>query len=358
MPNPDGQPLIDRFGRTMRDLRISVTDRCNLRCLYCLPETEAAANFYRERTPNKSGTNDNAPIEYRWKPKSEILTFDEVARLAKVFVGLGVNKLRLTGGEPLLRRDFPKLVRMLASIPGVDDLAMTTNGFRFKELGAELQEAGLTRVSFSLDAMDPVIFKLVTGRDGFEETLTAIEHAISLGIRPVKVNAVIIRDLNENQIIPLIEYARRTGIILRFIEFMPLDSKRAWMREMVVTKAELLQTIQDIYPCSPFERSHPSETATRWRLDDGSAEFGIIAPVTEPFCGRCNRLRLTVDGQLRTCLFSLSEFDLKPVLRSAGSTDADIESVLRERVWLKEERHHIGEVDYVQPARSMSRIGG
>lgn len=346
-------PLVDRLGREMGDLRISVTDRCNLRCLYCLPETEEAANFYRDKSQNVA----SEPIPYNWKPKSQILTFDEIERVTRVFASLGVTKLRLTGGEPLLRRDFASLLSQLSAIPGIEDIAMTTNGFRFRDYGRQLKEAGLSRISFSLDALDAELFETVTGRPGLQQTLDAIEFAKELDLHPIKVNAVIIRDLNESQILPLIEYAQAAGVILRFIEFMPLDSRRGWMRDLVVSKRELLDRINAGFPIEPILERRPSETATRWRLRDTGAEFGIIAPVTEPFCGACNRIRLTVDGQLRTCLFSLNEFDLKPLIREEASDERLIEGI-RERVWWKEKGHNIGAPNYVQPERTMSGIGG
>lgn len=351
-------PLADSFGRVMRDLRVSVTDRCNFRCLYCLPETEEAANFYRAkfdplRNPNPGGTL----IAREWKPRSELLTFEEIERFVRVAVGLGIDKLRVTGGEPLLRQGVERLIAKLAAIPGVRDLAMTTNGFFFLQKAGALRDAGLRRVSFSLDSLDPVNFKKMTGRDGLKEVLRGIEKAQELGLGPVKVNAVVIRGMNDHEIESLADFGRSLGVSLRFIEFMPLDSGHSWMRELVMPGREILERIQARHQLVPVRSDNASETARRWKFADGRGELGIIAPVTEPFCGHCNRLRLTADGKVRTCLFSLHEHDVKTPLR-AGASDGDLAAHLRDIVGLKEERHHIGEPGFVQPERTMSCIGG
>ncbi len=351
-----GSPKIlrDSYGRLLRDLRVSVTDRCNFRCLYCLPETEAARNFYRghwAQLPNP------APLTPRWLPRSEILSFEEIERLVRVAVGLGIEKVRLTGGEPLLRQDLEELVARLARIPGIRDLAMTTNGFLFPARAPALRQAGLRRVTFSLDSLDRDNFRRITGRDALEGVLESIRLAQELGFHPVKINAVIIRGLNDQEIPALIEFARRHRLSLRLIEFMPLDSARAWQREMVVPGAEMLQRIAQRFELRPLPRTDPSATARRWAFSDGSGEIGIIAPVTEPFCGHCNRIRLTADGKIRTCLFSLTEHDARPLLRD-GADDAALANWLRAVAWQKEERHHIGEPDFEPPARSMSCIGG
>jgi cyclic pyranopterin phosphate synthase len=353
-----GRLLADSFGRVMRDLRVSVTDRCNFRCLYCLPETEAAANFYRSRfDPVNNPRPVHAPLAYEWKPRSAILSFEEIERLVRLACALGIHKVRLTGGEPLLRRGIEDLVARLAPIPGVEDLALTTNGFFFAAKAAALRAAGLQRVSFSLDSLDRDHFRKMTGRDALGEVLTAIGVAKELGFRPVKVNAVVIRGLNEHEIEPLVEFARERDLSLRFIEFMPLDSARAWLKELVVPGREILARVRARFDLEPVRTDNPAETARRWSFADGRGELGIIAPVTEPFCGHCNRLRLTADGKLRTCLFSLGEHDLKPLLRN-GATDEELAAVLRGLVWQKEQRHHIGEPEFVQPARTMSCIGG
>ncbi|HWD19820.1 MAG TPA: GTP 3',8-cyclase MoaA [Verrucomicrobiae bacterium] len=348
--------LVDSHGRVLRDLRISVTDRCNFRCLYCLPETEAAANFYQTRFLLASA-DATARITRQWQPHAQMLTFEEIERAARVAVGQGIEKIRLTGGEPLLRRDLEKLVAKIAAIPGVRDLALTSNGYLFAQKARALREAGLQRVSFSLDSLDRENFRKITGRDGLAATVASIDLARELGFSPVKVNAVIIRGINDHEIEALAAFGAERGVAFRFIEFMPLDSGRGWQRELVVSGAEILARLKNVLDPKPLASLHRSETARRWTMRDGRGEIGIIAPVTEPFCGHCNRLRLTADGKLRTCLFSLTEHDLRAKLR-AGASDEEIAEYLRAVVWQKEARHHIGEREFVQPQRTMSCIGG
>src|SRR3989441_4166459 len=349
--------LADSHGRVMRDLRVSVTDRCNFRCLYCLPETEEAADFYRVKSDALRNPLPLTPITREWKPRSQILSFEEIERVVRIAVGLGIQKIRVTGGEPLVRQGVETLVARLADIRGVTDLALTTNGFLFPQKGRALRQAGLQRVSFSLDSLDPANFKRIAGRDGLRSVLASIDLAQELGFRPVKANAVIIRGLNDHEIESLTEFARQKNLSFRFIEFMPLDSGRAWQKELVVPGREILQRLQGRFDLQPVRSPNVSETARRWSFADGRGEIGIIAPVSEPFCGHCNRLRLTADGKLRTCLFSLTEQDLKPLLRG-GASDETLRQRLQEIVWQKEERHHIGEPDFVQPERTMSCIGG
>lgn len=346
--------LVDSHGRTLRDLRVSLTDRCNFRCLYCLPETEAAQNFYRGRWAHLPNP---APIVQQWVEKSLILSFEEIERVIRLFVSLGIQKIRLTGGEPLLRHGLEELVARIAKIPGVEDLAMTTNGFLFAQKARALREAGLRRVSFSLDSLDRANFKKITGRDGLNELLESIRLAPELGFHPVKVNAVVIREINDHEIESLVEFARERNLSFRFIEFMPLDSARAWQKEMVMSGAEILQRIRARFDLQPVAPDNPSSTSKRWGFADGRGEIGIIAPVSEPFCGHCNRIRLTADGKVRTCLFSVTEHDLRSRLRE-GHSDAAIMAWLREIAWQKEARHHIGEPEFVSPPRSMSCIGG
>jgi GTP 3',8-cyclase len=346
--------LIDAHGRSLRDLRVSLTDRCNFRCLYCLPETEAAQNFYRGHWAHMP---DSAPIVQQWVPRTSLLSFEEIERVVRLAVELGIQKIRLTGGEPLLRHDVEKLVARIAAVPGILDLAMTTNGFLFPQKGALLRKAGVQRVSFSLDSLDRDNFKKITGRDGLKEVLASIRLAQELGFSPVKVNAVIIRGLNDHEIQPLVQFARECDLSLRFIEFMPLDSARAWQKDMVVPGHEILERVQERFQLQPVVRDNPSATARRWAFADGRGELGIIAPVTEPFCGHCNRLRLTADGQIRTCLFSIAEHDLRGLLRG-GASDEAVKAWLKGVVWQKEARHHIGEPEFVPPPRSMSCIGG
>lgn len=350
--------LTDAHGRVMRDLRVSITDRCNFRCLYCLPETEEAANFYRGTFDARNNPQPIAvTIAREWKPKSQLLTFEEIERVVRLAVGWGIQKIRVTGGEPLLRHGVEDLVARLAPIPGVEDLAMTSNGFLFLDKAEALRRAGLRRISFSLDSLDAATFKKITGRAGLSQVLESIARARALGFAPVKVNAVIIRGMNDHEIEALAEFAREQDLIFRFIEFMPLDSSRAWLKELVVPGREILRRVQARHELVPVVSANKSETSRRWAFADGRGEIGIIAPVTEAFCGHCNRLRLTADGKLRTCLFSLGEHDLKPLLRG-GATDAELGERLRAIVWQKEERHHIGEPEFVQPERTMSCIGG
>jgi len=346
--------LIDSQGRILRDLRVSLTDHCNFRCLYCLPETEAARNFYRghwAHLPNP------APIVQQWVPKAHILSFEEIERVIRLGVGLGIRKVRLTGGEPLLRHNVEDLVARIARIPGLTDLAMTTNGVLFQQKVRALRAAGLRRISFSLDSLARDNFRKITGGDGLDEVLKSISLAQELGLHPVKVNAVIIRGLNDHEVEALAGFAHERNLSLRFIEFMPLDSARAWLKEMVVPGREILMRLRARFELRPVSSDNPSATAQRWAFPDGRGEVGIIAPVSEPFCGHCNRIRLTADGKVRTCLFSVNEHDLRSRLRG-GASDEEIADWLKGVVWQKETRHHIGEPEFVPPPRSMSCIGG
>jgi cyclic pyranopterin phosphate synthase len=346
--------LIDSQGRILRDLRVSITDRCNFRCLYCLPETEAAQNFYRghwAHLPNP------APIVQQWVPRTHLLSFEEIERFIRLAVSLGIQKVRLTGGEPLLRHDVENLVSRIARIHGLTDLALTSNGFLFPQKAHALRAAGLRRISFSLDSLARDNFKKITGRDGLAEVLASIDLAQEIGLHPVKVNAVVIRGLNDHEIEALADFARERSLSLRFIEFMPLDSARAWLKELVVPGREVLARLQARFDLQPVPSDNPSSTAKRWGFPDGRGEIGIIAPVSEPFCGHCNRIRLTADGKIRTCLFSVTEHDLRSRLRGSAS-DEEIADWFKSVVWQKEARHHIGEPDFVPPPRSMSCIGG
>jgi cyclic pyranopterin phosphate synthase len=346
--------LVDSHGRTLRDLRVSVTDRCNFRCMYCLPETEAAQNFYRghwAKMPNP------APINQQWVPRSTLLTFEEIERFVRLMAARGIQKIRLTGGEPMLRHDLEVLVAAIAKIPGIEDLAMTTNGFLFASKARALRDAGLRRVSFSMDSRDRDNFKKMTGRDGLAEVLRSIDVAQQLGFGPVKVNGVVIRGINDHEIESLAEFARERDLSFRFIEFMPLDSAQAWQKEMVVSGREILERLRARFDLQPVPTENASSTSKRWRFADGRGEVGIIAPVSEPFCGHCNRIRVTADGKLRTCLFSVGEHDLRTRLRD-GTTDEQLGEWLKGVVWQKEARHHIGEPDFKPASRSMSCIGG
>jgi GTP 3',8-cyclase len=327
--------LRDSFKRPIRDLRISITDRCNFRCFYCMP-TEAM----------------------EWQPKVEILSYEEFARLAEVFVSLGISRLRVTGGEPMVRRDIESLIIRLAQIPGVEDLAMTTNAHFLRGRAQGLKGAGLRRITVSLDSLDPERFTLLTGRDELKQVLDGIDAAIDAGLAPIKINSVVIRGINDDQAVAFAAFAREKSLIARFIEFMPLDNGKVWRREMVVPGEELRQRIDAVFPLVPIKSSNLSETARRWGFADGTpGEVGFINPVTQPFCGHCSRIRLTADGMIRTCLFSTVEHNIKKLLRG-GASDAELRDFVVATVEKKEERHHINDPEFTQPLRTMSCIGG
>jgi GTP 3',8-cyclase len=328
------EPLRDGHGRQIGDLRVSVTDRCNFRCQYCMPA---------EGLP--------------WLERAEILTFEEITRVVALFARMGVGDVRLTGGEPLVRRDFPRLAAMIAGLDGVHDLSVTTNGFLLERDAAKLVAAGINRFNVSVDSLQRDRFYELTRRDALDQVLRGLEVLASFPeAHPIKVNAVAIRGFTEEEVIPFAELARRTPYEVRFIEFMPLDADHAWDRDKVLTGAETLAAIQAVYPLEAEPRE-PSSTSRVYRFADSPGRIGFINPVSEPFCSDCNRVRLTADGRLRTCLFSLNETDLREPLR-AGATDAELEQIVRDAVWRKELKHHVGEAGFIQPARSMSAIGG
>jgi cyclic pyranopterin phosphate synthase len=328
--------LSDGYNRTIRDLRISLTDRCNFRCFYCLPHGEPA-----------------------WAKKETLLTFEEIARLAEIFISLGIEKIRLTGGEPLIRRDVPVLVEKLAALkPRLADIALTTNGFDFVRHADALKSAGLDRITFSLDTLRRDRFEEITGVDALERVVDSIQYAKRIGLGPVKVNAVVVRGRNEDEIVDLARFAREHGVAFRFIEYMPLDSGRGWDRSLVVSGREIREKIEKDFPLVLKETSRGTGTSWRYAFADGSpGEIGIIAPVTEMFCGQCSRIRLTADGQIRTCLFSNREHDLRGVLRS-GASGREIAEFIRSVVLEKEPRHYINDPEFSQPERTMSFIGG
>lgn len=328
--------LRDAHNRTIRDLRISLTDRCNFRCFYCLPHGEPS-----------------------WAFKEKLLTFEEIDFVCDVFVSLGIEKIRLTGGEPLIRRDVPVLVQKLSRLkPSLIDIALTTNGYDFSRQARGLKDAGLNRVTFSLDSLRPERFREITGVDGLDRVFESIETAKKLGIAPVKVNAVIVRGRNDDEIVDFARFARENGVSFRFIEFMPLDSGHDWSREMVVPGREIRDTINAFYSLRLTETSRGSSTSWRYEFADGSGgEIGIIAPVTEMFCGACSRIRLTADGQIRTCLFSTTEYDLRGLLRR-GAPRNEIVEFIQNAVLKKEPSHRINDPAFVQPERTMSFIGG
>ncbi|HUL44214.1 MAG TPA: GTP 3',8-cyclase MoaA [Bacteroidota bacterium] len=326
--------LTDLFGRTIVNLRISVTDRCNFRCRYCMPEEGMT-----------------------WLNKRELLSYEEITRLAGIFSDLGVTRLRLTGGEPLMRNDVATLVEMLTGIPGIDDIAMTTNGFFLAEHAMALKRAGLSRITVSLDSLDPVKFAAMVRRDYFGKVMGGIRAAEEAGLAPVKINMVVIRGMNDNEIEQFAEMARTNSRIVRFIEFMPIGANDGWSMEKIVPSHEIIERINRMgHPLVPIEY-HGKQPADRYKFDDGKGEVGFISSVTEPFCSSCDRVRITSDGKLRTCLFSLHETNLKSLLRS-GATDDRIKELLIAAVREKEEGHLINRPGFVRPDRTMSQIGG
>ena len=328
------EPLQDGHGRLIGDLRVSVTDRCNFRCQYCMPA---------EGLP--------------WLERAEILSFEEITRIVTVFASMGVSDVRLTGGEPLVRRGFPDLAAMLKRVPDVHEVSVTTNGFLLERDAEALVGAGIDRFNVSVDSLQRDRFYELTRRDALDQVLRGLEKLASFPeAHPIKINAVAIRDFTEEEVLPFARLARSTPYQVRFIEFMPLDADRAWTADQVLTGAEIHAAISAVYPLEPEPRE-PSATARVYRFADGHGRIGLINPVSEPFCGDCNRVRLTADGRLRTCLFSLNETDLRGPIR-AGADDSELEQIIRDAVWRKELKHHVGEKGFIQPARSMSAIGG
>ena len=328
------QTLIDTQGRVVRDLRISVTDRCNLRCVYCMPA---------EGMP--------------WLAKNDLLTYEEITRFARVCLSLGVTGIRLTGGEPTVRADLPVLVRMLNALAPDLDLSLTTNGLKLTAMADELREAGLRRVNVSLDTLDPRRFHQIARRDRFHEVIAGLEAAKRGGLSPIKINAVLMRGFNEDEAVPLARWARENGYELRFIEWMPLDFGHTWERGKLVPASEILESVSAEFPLEPARVADPSAPATLYRYLDGRGSVGVIASVTRPFCGHCDRIRLTADGQIRTCLFALEEYDFRRAMR-AGAPDETIAEMLHAAVWRKEPGHLINSPYFKQPERGMSAIGG
>jgi cyclic pyranopterin phosphate synthase len=355
-PTPDRGPLVDRFGRVHTNLRISVTDRCNIRCFYCMPAEDI-----------------------RFKPRNELLTFEEIERFARVAASLGVNKLRLTGGEPLVRHGVPELVRQLRKIPGIRDIALTTNAMLLTDQAAALREAGLDRLNISLDTLDAEKFAEITRRDALQQVLDGIFAAQDAGFTNIKLNAVAIRDLTETDIVPLAEFARQHAMKVRFLEYMPLDGDQAWNNDHVLSGEEILRILSERFgPLEPIDLEDPSQPAVDFRYEDsanlaegsvnpdeggvnpaggGSADIGLIQPVSEPFCHRCNRLRITAEGQIRNCLFSVEEWDARALLRGEGSDD-DIAELIRASIGAKHRAHGINTPEFVRPQRAMYQIGG
>lgn len=347
--------LIDSFGRVHNNLRISVTDRCNIRCFYCMPADD---------------------VEFM--PKENLLSFEEIERVARIGTTLGIDRVRLTGGEPLVRRDLHVLVRKLAAIPGIIDIGLTTNGILLEEQAQELRDAGLKRLNISLDALDPEIFRKVTRREGYERVLAGIQAARDVGFSPIKLNAVSVRGLTEDQIIPFGKLARETDTVVRFIEFMPLDADSQWQRDKVLFAHEIMARLEAEFGAlraidSPVSTIvHPGATTTSllaqadvathapaqdYEFADGKGRIGLIASVSQPFCSSCNRFRLTADGRLRNCLFSHDETDIKQFLRS-DSADELIAQAMLSSIAAKKEGHEINTARFIQPDRPMYSIGG
>ena len=337
--------LVDPFGRTIRDLRISVTDRCNFRCTYCMPEEGM-----------------------KWLPRSEVLTFEEIERLAAIFVErFEVDGLRLTGGEPTVRAHMPVLVAKLAAlrVPASSssplagckpDLSLTTNGATFRLVAHELRDAGLDRVNISLDTLQPERFLQMTRRDELVRVLDGIEAAKEAGFNPVKINAVVERGVNDDEIVAMAAFGRERNVEVRFIEFMPLDASGHWMNDKVVSQDEIVAAINAVYPLEQVA-ARGSAPADRWRYTDGTGMIGVIPTITKPFCGDCDRVRLTAEGQFRTCLFATTEFDLLKLMRG-GASDDDLAAEIQRAVGTKWAGHQINQVNFIRPARSMSQIGG
>lgn len=331
-PTTENRKLLDSFGRVHNNLRVSVTDRCNLRCTYCMPE------------------------EVTFLDRGELLSFEEIAHFVSVASTLGIDKVRLTGGEPLMRRDLPLLVRMLCNIEGIRDVGLTTNGILLADQAQPLWDAGLRRINVSLDTLDPERFRQVTRRDGLEKVIAGIHAAKKAGFEPVKINAVSMRGLTEHEVVPLARFAREHGLEMRFIEYMPIGADQ-WERDKVYFAHEILEQLETLSPLVPAKDYDPRAPAMEFEYMDGRGRVGIIASVSKPFCMRCNRVRLTADGKLRNCLFALDEVDIKQLVRG-GSPDAEIAAAIVRNVADKWEGHEINTARFIKPLRTMHAIGG
>ncbi len=326
--------LVDGMGRTIVNLRVSVTDRCNFRCTYCMPA-------------------DNVEFMNR----SHLLSFEEIVRVVNVVSKMGIKRIRITGGEPLMRKDLPELIRMIKGVELIEDIAMTTNAYFLKEHAQNLKDAGMKRLNVSLDALDPEKFKEVNRRDCLEQVLEGLKEANRVGFKSIKINAVAVRNFSETEIMDLIEMGRSDGFEIRFIEFMPLDADRTWERDKVLFGHEILDSIRKKYDLVPIDNSLEIGPASEYQFADGKGKIGIITAVSNPFCDHCNRIRMTADGKLRTCLFSTNEHDLKDLIRN-GASDEDIGKSIHEAVLIKEPGHKINLDSFEQPERAMYAIGG
>ncbi len=333
--NPHPDRLVDSFGRVHDNLRISVTDRCNIRCVYCMPES------------------------VRFLPRADLLSFEEIERFTRVAASLGVAKIRLTGGEPLVRRDLPRLVERLAAIPGIVDVGLTTNGILLGPLARPLRDAGLRRINISLDTLDPGRFRELTRRDGLDRVIEGVFAAKAAGFDPVKLNGLAIKGMTDDDVVPLGRFAREHGLQLRFIEYMPLDAGNLWERDKVLLADEILDRLAaGIGPLTPAPGQDPRAPALDYDYDDGGGRVGLIASVSRPFCASCNRIRITADGKLRNCLFALDETDLRPLLRNEPNDDASLAQALRSSIAAKWEGHEINTARFIKPGRLMHSIGG
>jgi cyclic pyranopterin phosphate synthase len=328
-------PLVDRLGRVHTNLRISVTDRCNIRCFYCMPVENV-----------------------RFKPRRELLTFEEIERFATVAARLGVDKLRLTGGEPLVRHELPELIRRLVAIDGIRDVALTTNGVLLAEHAVALKQAGLHRLNVSLDGLREETFRRIARREGLDRVLEGIFAAQKIGFRKIRLNAVAIAGITEEEVVPLGRFARRHGLELRFIEFMPLDAEQQWQNQQVLSGESIRAMLEaEFGPLAPAARPDPSQPAVDYRFADGVGRIGFINPVSQPFCHDCNRLRITAEGQIRNCLFSTTEWDARALIRGGGSDEA-LAALVRDCVAAKKPGHGIDSPEFVRPERAMYQIGG
>ena len=333
---PTSLRLIDGRGRVATKLRISVTDRCNFACLFCMPEKD----------------------KRKWLPTGEILSFNEIERISRVFASMGIGRIRITGGEPLLRSDLERLITKLVAIPGIEEVDMTTNGWFLEQKAKALKAAGLSGVSVSLHSLRPDRFARISGMDALPRVLRGVEESMRTGLRPIKINSVAIRGYNDDEILDLVEYAHSRGIPIRFIEFMPLDGLGIWSEGSMVPGKEILQTVSQRYSLSPMGRGHGS-TASLWRFDDGPGELGLIMSMTEPFCDDCDRVRLTADGKLLSCLFDTQYYDLKPLLRGGGG-DGDLSTFISDA--FKKKPDGVGYMPWIREGwekpRNMHAIGG
>ena len=328
-------PLIDSFGRVHTNLRISVTDRCNIRCFYCMPSEDVV-----------------------FRPREELLTFEEIDRFARVMAGMGVDRLRLTGGEPLVRAEISGLIGKLVAIPGIRDVAMTTNGILLDAQAEQLKAAGLNRLNISLDCMKEETFQRISRRKGLQRVFDGIFAAQRVGFDRIRLNAVAIRGITDDEIVPLGEFARQHDFELRFIEFMPLDAEGNWQSEQVFTGADIRRRLEDAFcPLVPAARPDPSQPAVDYCFEDGCGRIGFISPVTQPFCTDCNRLRITAEGQVRNCLFSMAEWDARALMRGGGS-DRELAELVRDCVGAKKTGHGIDTPEFSRPDRAMYQIGG